>query len=70
MVSADLIILIDYIKEKFNENKLIIPNKEILKSINTLSFVVEHMHSELKSRCLYLKDDEVEKEHYIKKSKN
>ena len=69
MVSADLIILIDYIKLKFNENKLIIPNKEILKSINTLSFVVEHMHSELKSRCLYLKEDEIEKEHYIKKSK-
>ena len=69
MVSADLIILTDYIKSKFNENKLIIPNKEILKSINTLSFVVEHMYSELKSRCLYLKDDEIEKEHFIKKSK-
>ena len=69
MVSADLIILIDYIKNKFNENKLIIPNKEILKSINTLSFVVEHMYSELKSRCLYLKDDEIEKEHFIKKTK-
>jgi len=69
MVSADLIILIDYIKSKFNENKLIIPNKEILKSINTLSFVVDHMYSELKSRCLYLKDDEIEKEHFIKKTK-
>lgn len=69
MVSADLIILIDYIKNKFNENKLIIPNKEILKSINTLSFVVDHMYSELKSRCLYLKDDEIEKEHFIKKTK-
>ena len=67
MVSADLIILIDYIKFKFNENKLIIPNKEILKSINTLSFVVDHMYSELKSRCLYLKDNEIEKEHFIKK---
>ena len=69
MVSADLIILIDYIKQKFNESKLIIPNKEILKSINTLSYVVEHMHSELKSRCLYMKDNEIEKEHFIKKNK-
>jgi len=66
MVSADIIILIEYIKFKFNKNKEIIPNKEIIKSINTLSFVIEHMYSELKSKCLYLKDNEIEKEHYIK----
>lgn len=68
MVLADIIILKEYIEFKFNENKLIIPNKEILKSINTLSFVIEHMYSELKSRCLYLNDDEIEKEHFIKKN--
>jgi hypothetical protein len=67
MVSADLIILLDYIDVKYNKNNLIIPNKEILKTINTLNFVIEHMHSELKSRCLYLNENEYEKEHIIKK---
>jgi len=66
MVSADLIILKEYINLKFNNN-LVIPNKEILKTINTLCFVIEHMHSELNSRCLYLKENEIENEHYIKK---
>lgn len=68
MVEADLIILKDYISLKFNENNLVVPNKEILKTINTLSFVIEHMYSELKSRCLYLNEDEIEKEHFIKKN--
>lgn len=68
MVTADLIILNDYIKSKFEKNNLVIPNKEILKSINTLSYVIEHMHSELKSRCLYLNEDEYEKEHIIKRN--
>jgi hypothetical protein len=67
MVSADLIILLDYIGVKYDKNNLVIPNKEILKTINTLNFVIEHMHSELKSRCLYLNKDEYEKEHIIKR---
>ena len=62
-----IIILLDYIDVKYNKNNLIIPNKEILKTINTLNFVIEHMHSELKSRCLYLNENEYEKEHIIKK---
>ena len=70
MIEADLIILKDYINIKFNENNLVVPNKEILKTINTLSFVIEHMYSELKSRCLYLNEDEYEKEHFIKKNMN
>tara|TARA_B100000524_G_C23651793_1_gene370434 strand:- start:1288 stop:1989 length:702 start_codon:yes stop_codon:yes gene_type:complete len=68
MVEADLIILKDYISLKFNENNLVVPNKEILKTINTLSFVIEHMYSELKSRCLYMNEDEIEAEHFIKKN--
>ena len=68
MVNADLITLKDYIEIKFTDNKLVIPNKEILKTINTLCYVIEHMYSELKSRCLYLKDNEIEKEHMIKKN--
>lgn len=54
MVSHDLLILIYYIEddsfENINKNESL---KEILKSINTLSFVINHMESELKAKCLY-----------------
>ena len=68
MIKADLIILKKYIKNYFPENNVIIPNREILKSISTLNYVVEHMYLEIKSRCLYLKVDEYEKQHFIKKN--
>ena len=70
MVNADLTTLKEYIQLKFSDNNLVIPNKEILKTINTLCFVIEHMYTELKSRCLYSKEDEIEKEHHIKKNSN
>ena len=54
MVSHDLLILIYYIQDdKFkviNKNESL---KEILKSINTISFVINHMETELKAKCLY-----------------
>ena len=56
-----------YIDYKFDDKNIIIPNKEILKTINTLSFVISHMHNELCSKCLYLNEDECEKMHFIKK---
>ena len=68
MIKADLIILKKYIKNYFPENNIIIPNREILKSISTLNYVVEHMYLEMKSRCLYLTEDEYEKQHFIKKN--
>ena len=67
MVAADLVILEDYINYKFKDKQIIVPNKEILKTINTLSFVIEHMQTELNSKCLYLNDEESEKMHFIKK---
>ena len=67
MVSADLVILEEYIDYKFDDKNIIVPNKEILKTINTLSFVISHMHNELCSKCLYLNEDECEKMHFIKK---
>ena len=70
MVSADLNILINYIKTNFQKKKLILHNKEILRSINTLSFVINHMYSELKTKCLYHDDDECEKYHFIRKRNN
>ena len=70
MVSADLYILINYIKKNFQEKKLILHNKEILRSINTLSFVIHHMYSELKTKCFYHNEDECEKYHFIRKKNN
>ena len=69
MVSADLNVLIEYIKLFKNENKLI-HNKEILKSINTLSFVINHMEKELKSKCLYQNKSDWDKFHFTKKVVN
>ena len=66
MVSADLMVLIDYITSKYTDELQIIPNKEILKSINTLSFVINHMENELKSKCIYVNESEWEKFHFIK----
>lgn len=72
MVSHDLLILIYYIEddsfENINKNESL---KEILKSINTLSFVINHMDSELKAKCLYQDENEWDNfhicNHYKKK---
>ena len=66
MVSADLIILIEYIQNKINDNNFVIYNREILKTINTLLFVINHMENELKTKCLYLSEEEWESCHFIK----
>ena len=52
MIYADIEVLIEYIDEHFKDNMLV-HNKEIQKSINTLSYVISHMEKELKSKCLY-----------------
>ncbi len=66
MVSADLKILLEYIKQKNDNNNLILHNKEILKTINTLSFVIGHMESELRTKCLYLPENEWDTCHVVK----
>jgi hypothetical protein len=66
MVSADLAILIEYIEQKFKDPSVSIYNKEILKTINTLSFVINHMENELKAKCMYLNESEWESCHFIK----
>jgi len=72
MVSYDIKILLDYI----NNNKILIDNintinishnKEILKTINTISFVINHMESELRNKCLYLPENETDLFYFIKK---
>ena len=65
MVSSDLKILINYINSIYKDN-ILLHNKEILKTINTLSYVISHMESELKNKCLYLPESKWELYHYIK----
>jgi hypothetical protein len=62
MVSSDLKILLSYIKNSSNA----VHNKEILKTINTLSYVIGHMELELRTKCLYLPDNEWEGCHVVK----
>ena len=75
MVCADIKVLLDYIEQKYGQMKVVLHNKEILKTINTLSFVINHMESELKAKCMYLKeqsnnlykpDNDIEQFHFIK----
>jgi hypothetical protein len=66
MVSADIKILLDYISNKYSDNNIIIHNKDILKTIHTLSFVIGHMESELKTKCLYLPNNKWDACHIVK----
>ncbi len=71
MVSHDVESLITYINNNNNNinNNSINHNKEILKTINTLSFVIGHMEGELRAKCLYNDPKDWEKYHYINTSK-
>lgn len=66
MISSDLKLLLNYINQKYDKNSLVLHNKEILKTINTLSFVIGHMELELRTKCLYLPEAEWESCHIIK----
>ena len=66
MVSFDLNELIKYIDSNCDDNK-IKSNKDILKTLNTLSYVINHMENELKSKCMYYGKNEWEKFHFCKK---
>ncbi len=66
MVSSDIINVINYINNKYKDANIILHNKEILKTINTLSFVIGHMEQELRTKCLYLPESEWENNHIVK----
>ena len=71
LVEADIEALIEYIKNNFSEN-IINHNKEIIKCINTLCFVIKHMTTELNSLCIYCEPCEYQNYHVnkiVKKSK-
>jgi hypothetical protein len=67
MVSCDLKILIDYTEFKYGDSKIVSHNKEILKTINTLAYVINHMENELKTKCLYnTNNNNIEQWHFVK----
>jgi len=59
MVSNDIKILLDYINKNKNNNGIILYNKDVLKTINTLSFVINHMEIELRNKSLYLSENSI-----------
>ena len=65
MVSHDVQTLITYIEQNHSDTDPIIHNKEILKTINTLAFVIGHMENELKAKCLYNDIKDCEKYHHV-----
>lgn len=65
MISADIKILIIYIDKKVVDTDTICHTKEILKTINTLSYAICHMENELKAKCMHLLENEWEKMHII-----
>ena len=66
MVSADVKILLIFI-DTINNNGIITHSKEILKTINTLSYVICHMETELKNRCSLINESKWNANHVIKK---
>jgi hypothetical protein len=65
MVAHDILSLIHYIESNYVNNAQILHNKEILKTINTLAFVIGHMENELRAKCLYNDVKDWEKYHYV-----
>lgn len=61
MVSADLKNLINFFKDK--NDKEFVSNKEVIKSINTILYVISHMESELSDSCRYESKENWEKYH-------
>jgi len=51
MIYADIESLIIYLDQFHSENNLF--NKEVIKCINTISFVIKHMYEELNNLCIY-----------------
>jgi hypothetical protein len=49
---SDIEVLLIYLKTNYNK-QLIMPNKEIIKSINTISFVIKNMYDELSNMSYY-----------------
>ena len=65
MVICDLQQIIHFLEKNIDNDKIYL--NDFSKSINTISFVINHMYKELNSRCLYVdKNQDIEKEHFCK----
>ena len=70
MVYADIESLLKCIKIYYSDSK-VIQNKEIVKCINTISFVIKHMYEELHNLCMYCTDSkDHDKYHVVKLAKS
>jgi hypothetical protein len=58
MLTADIKIIIDYILANYSKEDNMTYNKELLKCINTLNFVIKHMYDEYNSVCMTINVDE------------
>ena len=65
MVYADCDALL-YCLDTYYKNDDEFYNKEIIKCINTISFVIKHMYEELNNLCLYSNKEEHDNFHYVK----
>ena len=65
MIYADCDALI-YCLDKYYKNESEFYNKEIIKCINTISYVIKHMYEELNNLCLYSNSKDYNKFHYVK----
>ena len=65
MIYADCDALI-YCLEKYYKNESEFYNKEIIKCINTISYVIKHMYEELNNLCLYSNLKDYNKFHFVK----
>ncbi|AYV79752.1 MAG: hypothetical protein Faunusvirus46_3 [Faunusvirus sp.] len=73
MVAADIDILIKYLEINFkklcDDKNSFAHNKEIIKCVNTVSFVIKHMHDELNNICQHISTDKQHLYHVNRKAK-
>ena len=65
MIYADCDALL-YCVNTYYENMEEISNKEVIRCINTISYVIKHIFDELNNLCLYCKREDHDKFHFIK----
>lgn len=68
MIYGDIEALIKCLN-KFYKNETI-SNKEVIKCVNTISFVIKHMYEELNNLCIYVGKSEHEKYHVLNNNTN
>lgn len=74
MVVADIDILRKYISYNYEKQKstdgTVVHNQEIIKCMNTISFVIKHMYEELNNICIYIQSDQHHIYHVNKKAED